>query len=93
MQVWPPMMMTRMESPVVVAMLAMVVAAVNANDSGGGGNDRYRAAFATHSAVSVLSVNGTRVVFSLPFAACRRNIGSLLGEPRGESALGIVSCR
>jgi len=80
-------MMTRMEPPVVVAMLAMVVAAVNANDSGsggGGGSDRYRTAFATHSAVSVLPVNGTRVVFSLPFAsraARRRNIGSLLGGP------------
>lgn len=39
---------------------------VNANDAGGGDGDHYRAAFATHSAVSVLPVNGTRVVFSLP---------------------------
>lgn len=38
---------------------------VNANDGGGGGRDHYRTAFATHSAVSVLPVNGTRVVFSL----------------------------
>lgn len=37
---------------------------VNAND-GGGGRDHYRTAFATHSAVSVLPVNGTRVVLSL----------------------------
>ena len=41
---------------------------VNANDGGGGGGgggrDRYRTAFATHSAVSVLPVNGTHVVFS-----------------------------
>lgn len=38
---------------------------VNANDGGGGGGgDHYRMAFATHSAVSVLPVNGTRVVFS-----------------------------
>lgn len=37
---------------------------VNAND-GGGGSDHYRTAFATHSAVSVLPVNGT-LVFSLP---------------------------
>jgi hypothetical protein len=88
MQLWPPMMMTRMEPPLVVAMLAMVVAAFNANDSGGGdgggGSDRYRTAFATHSAVSVLPVNGTRVVFSLPFASRaipRRNIGSLPGGP------------
>lgn len=31
----------------------------------GGGGDHYRTAFATHSAVSVLLVNGTLVVFSL----------------------------
>lgn len=37
---------------------------VNAND-GGGSSDHYRTAFATHSAVSVLPVNGT-LVFSLP---------------------------
>jgi len=53
-QAWPPMMMTR-----------TVVVVVNANDGGGGGRDHYRTAFATHSAVSVLPVNGTRVVFSL----------------------------
>lgn len=54
MQAWPPMMMTR-----------TVVVVVNANDGGGSGRDRYRMAFATHSAVSVLPVNGTRVVSSL----------------------------
>jgi len=38
---------------------------VVANDGGGsGGRDHYRMAFATHSAVSVLTVNGTRVVFT-----------------------------
>lgn len=52
-QAWPPTMMTR------------IVVVVNANDGGGGGRDHYRTAFATHSAVSVLPVNGTRVVFSL----------------------------
>lgn len=45
-------------------MMTRTVVVVNANDCGGGG-DHYRTAFATHSAVSVLPVNGTRVVFSL----------------------------
>jgi len=54
-QAWPPMMMTR----------TVVVVVVNANDGGsGGGRDHYRTAFATHSAVSVLPVNGTHVCFS-----------------------------
>lgn len=56
-QAWPPMMMTR-------TVVVVVVVMVNANDGGGGSRDHYRTAFATHSAVSVLPVNGTHVVFS-----------------------------
>lgn len=74
-----------------------MVVVVNANDAGGGGGDHYRTAFATNSAVSVLPVNGTRVVFSFAVARLKciaADVSSALLQQRGtgrrESALGIV---
>jgi len=67
---------------------------VNTNDAGSGGGDHYRTAFATHSAVSVLPVNGTRVVFSLPLRlkCITAEVSSYSKRNRSakESALGIA---
>jgi len=84
-QAWPPMIVTRTTEPAVVV--------VNANDAGSGGGDHYRTAFATHSAVSVLSVNGTRVVFSSPLRlkCIAAKVSSAVRETgRREYSLGIV---
>lgn len=97
------MMMTRTGSLVLV----VVVDANDGNDGGGGAGarggggagaaDHYRTAFATHSAVSVPPVNGTRVIFSLSFRISHERSSSkyrwlAAGDPQSAARRRGSSC-